>query len=550
MDSERLYQLAFAYKKTKLWKILSDIDVFAVKLSGDRIGYVNIMGFAGGPCAIGLYIGEERFNSFRRIALADPQALSRAEFQERILHLDCLQCSFESKDMLDDDEREEAKAYARSHGIRIAGKNAYPLFQKYTPNRFPSVLQTENDQADLCQALEAALELSRLLTEKTKKELGVETINNASEEMLFLECKGAEYTLGKTPLPAEYTPAFPAPKARNEIGLASLKKMPKSGIWECAIIRFPQPVQDDPEESPFFPMLLLAVESSSGYMLNVPPVLDYDGHPEELLNEFMHAFLEEKIRPIRLKARDERTFAFAEDFCKKLKVPLSVDENLPALAEAEDDFFLRFGTDQDDQLDELQELLDKLLELDEDQFHTIPEEIMDLLKSLEKQGFLPDDLAEKLERILHPRNYRPTLKRPARSFVISVSLDVGCYRHIRISGKSTLWSLHAAILDAFGFDDDHAHAFFMDNICWSDEDCYYAEGIEPELRITRMYALDSVGLSKGMKFKYIFDFGDEWTFQCKVLQILNENTDKPTVLKSKGESPEQYPDWDDEWDDE
>ncbi len=546
MNSERLYQLAFAYKKTKLWKILSDIDVFAVNLSGDRIGYVNIMGFSGGPCALGLYIGEERFNSFRRIALADPQALSREEFQERILHLDCLQCSFEKKDTLSDDEYAAAKAYAHSHGIRIAGKNAYPLFQKYTPNRFPLPLKSEDEQSDLCQALAAALELSRLLAETSKEDLGVENITSASAKTLLLECNGPKYALGKTPLPREFEPSFPAPRARNEIALASLKKMPKSGIWECAIIRFPQPVQDDPEESPFFPMLLLAVESSSGYMLNVPPVLDYDGNPEELLNEFMRALLEEQIRPIRLKARDKRTFAFAEEFCKKLKIPLNLDENLPALFEAEEEFLARFDTGWGDQLGEIQELLDKLLELDEDQFHEIPNEIMNLLESLEEQDFLPDDLAKKLDWILHPKSRRPALKHPARSFIISVSPGTGCYRHIRISGNNTLWDLHAAILDAFDFVDDHAHAFFMDNICWSDEDSYYAEGLEPELRVTHTYLLDSVGLYKGMKFKYIFDFGDEWVFQCKVLQVLNENTDEPAILKSKGENPEQYPVWEDE----
>ena len=59
MTSDKLYGLAFEYKKTRLWKVLGDMEVFAVKLSADRIGYISIMGYLGEHCALGLYIGEE-----------------------------------------------------------------------------------------------------------------------------------------------------------------------------------------------------------------------------------------------------------------------------------------------------------------------------------------------------------------------------------------------------------------------------------------------------------------------------------------------------------
>ena len=49
------------------------------------------------------------------------------------------------------------------------------------------------------------------------------------------------------------------------------------------------------------------------------------------------------------------------------------------------------------------------------------------------------------------------------SYVISVSLMTGCYRHIKVSSKDSLYQLSLAILNAFGFDNDHLDAFFMDN---------------------------------------------------------------------------------------
>lgn len=139
------------------------------------------------------------------------------------------------------------------------------------------------------------------------------------------------------------------------------------------------------------------------------------------------------------------------------------------------------------------------------------------------------------------------------SYVISVSIGTGCYRHIQISATATLFKLHQAILNAFEFDDDHMHAFFMDNKQWSQWDCYVSSKSEPTDRLTKRYSLQKVGLTKGKKFLYLFDFGDEWVFQCKVLREVDENTDIPGVIRSVGEAPEQYPnygeDWgEDEWD--
>ena len=138
------------------------------------------------------------------------------------------------------------------------------------------------------------------------------------------------------------------------------------------------------------------------------------------------------------------------------------------------------------------------------------------------------------------------------SYVISVSQRTGCYRHIRISSAATLHALHKAIIAAFAFDDDHEHAFFMDNRTWSHDSYYFSSKIRPGDQTTRKCKLEKSGLEKGDKFKYLFDFGDEWVFQCKVLQVLDEATPKPVVVRSVGEAPEQYPQFDvdfDEFDD-
>ena len=134
------------------------------------------------------------------------------------------------------------------------------------------------------------------------------------------------------------------------------------------------------------------------------------------------------------------------------------------------------------------------------------------------------------------------------SYIISVSAGKGCYRHIQINQSATLYKLHQAIIAAFEFDDDHCHAFFMDNKYWGHGDTYFSVKSDSTDRLTKSYRLERLGLEKGSQFKYLFDFGDEWWFQCKVLRTVEERTDIPKVIRSVGEPPVQYPE--EEWDEE
>lgn len=130
-------------------------------------------------------------------------------------------------------------------------------------------------------------------------------------------------------------------------------------------------------------------------------------------------------------------------------------------------------------------------------------------------------------------------------FIISVSLGAGCYRHIRIKKDVSLDTLSMAILRAFHFDDDHLHAFFMDNRAWSEADAYYHPSVSEDmerLRYSDKYKLSRV-LNVGKKFVFVFDFGDDWRFSCRVLREEEGGPDDPVaeVIRVKGDAPEQYP---------
>ena len=132
------------------------------------------------------------------------------------------------------------------------------------------------------------------------------------------------------------------------------------------------------------------------------------------------------------------------------------------------------------------------------------------------------------------------------TYVISVKMGVGLYRHIQISSKQTFQMLHLAILEAFDFNNDHAHAFFLDQPWANDHTAIYVDFMDDaQLFSSKVKLKDKLEL--GQKFIYIFDFGDEWTFHCKVNKIVEAPLNQFKVIKSVGKAPSQYG-GEEEWD--
>lgn len=142
---------------------------------------------------------------------------------------------------------------------------------------------------------------------------------------------------------------------------------------------------------------------------------------------------------------------------------------------------------------------------------------------------------------------KKTIPKQIPAAVFSVSVATGCYRHLRVPTNYKLEDFADAILWSFDFINDHAHAFFMDNRAYSDEDCYYVDYLKEndfggeDYRSTADYTIEDLKLDVGKKFKFVFDFGYDWNFQCKVLRFENSDIDDAEIIREKGESPEQYP---------
>ena len=130
-------------------------------------------------------------------------------------------------------------------------------------------------------------------------------------------------------------------------------------------------------------------------------------------------------------------------------------------------------------------------------------------------------------------------------------------REIEVPDDFSLYKLAEAVINAYGFDFDHAFGFFSTiGERYFDSDKKYElfadmedEGIEPTgAKSVKKTKVREVWKRPKDQMLFLFDYGDDWRW-IVTLERFDEKqhgATYPRVLSSKGEPPEQYPDADEE----
>ncbi|MHB1127346.1 MAG: plasmid pRiA4b ORF-3 family protein [Bacillota bacterium] len=129
------------------------------------------------------------------------------------------------------------------------------------------------------------------------------------------------------------------------------------------------------------------------------------------------------------------------------------------------------------------------------------------------------------------------------NYSFKVSLDKKTWRRVVLSAHHTLEDLHLIIQEAFEFNDDHLYCFFMDGKRWS-RNAYYSPGDDQGPYVNKV-RIGELGLEPGQEILYLFDYGDEWCFKVRLEDKSEEGPRllKPVITARAGESPDQYPMW-------
>ena len=594
MVSDCLYELALEYRKASLWKRMEEDQLFAVPLAGGRIGYASVMGAIGEHFALAVYPGEEGLRSYH--ILRSYGDFSEIEYSPALQNHVSIQVSFEAKSDLATEELAAAKDYAKRKGIRFAGKNAYPMFFKAEAGYTIWPDLTEQDQEDLAAGLRAAIEVARDKKLRYGEPGDFPGVDWKTTEIVLMKEEKGRFVRERIPMPQveEYRP--PEGTSWDELAAARIRRLPKRGVWQLGLVSVAVPISWEQSKKPILPTILAAIDMETDQLLHIRPVALYEERTHVMLNMFMQSVEEYGSRPVRIEIEDDFTEALLRSWCQSLQVKLVRKKTLAELRDAKRGLVMHLvgAGGPVSELEELSQMLDLMLELSEEELALVPPEIRQHLLEMEENMEIdlntPEWLLEKLEdlndaieaadlnRMAADRSGKGSAggrgvgsvyeREPGQMpdlCVISVSLGTGCYRHIRVPKDILLDDLADVILWAFDFVNDHAHAFFMDNHIWSEDDSYYCpEFSNPEFdlfypmyerRSTDEYRLEDTGLKKDKKFKFVFDFGDQWTFQCRVLRVSEPMTDEhqlenAEIIRSKGEPPDQYgwDDWDD-WDD-
>lgn len=506
---------------------------------------------------ITMYRGQEGIDSFRKVL-----DMKYPDFGDGMLQRKYMEVAYVSKEEVPENEYVRLEAYERDTSIYFQNKG-WPVIYKSDPYKIGDTISKPDEEADIVIMLQYTWEMSDQLKSVSKEQLGFVTFDPEAGDMEIpkIEINNGIYQISLTKVPKPVKKIFKPVMAENEVLLKKLGKIRKTGSLLCQLGGVMS--QDSLRDDGRFSIMIFAVPENSGTPLCEEKAYDYEEHPEHLLDRFLQCLSDNNYVPEKFVARDERTAAFLKDVAQKTGCGLEIRQDLPGLDQQIESYMLHhdvidYITDEDFSEEDLQDMVREMISMPNEFFRDLPGEEKETVKILLDAGVLPPDLQKELKtRLEHADQSRSKSgknkkrkragkkHKSTRSYVISVSPYTGCYRHIRVATDISLSELAAVILDAFDFwDDGHLYSFFMDNKAWSDvaeyekepdKDSFWGHG-----RKAANYTLEKALLRDDGKFLFLFDYGDEWRFSCRVLREIPESTEGYLVVRSKGDAPEQY----------
>ncbi len=313
-----LYSVAIEFKKLKPWEWMYDTDIFGVQNpKTGEIGYCCIMGRAGEHFALAVYLGSEGLDGFLKIQSEEftPHGLEDLYIQK------CLMASFENREYLEKQDYERI----RELGLRFRGQNAWPLFRSYLPGYLLWYLNRREIEF-LTLALQQAIHICKQFKKDPK--------------ML------------DSPLPGQFLVRVPekdGSKWRNEwleptdleekeiiVGnldeevLEDLNKLKHHGAWEADFFYFHEAVQDDPEERPYYPYVILWAERDTSLILNTE-VVGHDEWAAGFLRNFQENVENTTSLPTEIIVKKKELFTFLAGVTSELGIKLTLTSDLKAI---------------------------------------------------------------------------------------------------------------------------------------------------------------------------------------------------------------------------
>ncbi len=241
------------------WERMEESEIFALQPDPDSTVYfVSVMGSAGEHMAVAYYPGMESFVKFRACQSGD---LSPQDGLEEILLNGHLQAGFEPRQNLLPAEKAALKSAKRTY------RGHWPVFRSHRAARVPWPVDTQ-EAGILTKLMAATLPvLDRVVA-------GEDLLAHYDEDEFFLRGPdGADGTCRLANLPV---PRHRLQAVLDKDALDGVRRTKLNAEMELALML--SPVNDVPRgEPPYFPFLLVLVDSDRGNVLGVELLSTVDG---------------------------------------------------------------------------------------------------------------------------------------------------------------------------------------------------------------------------------------------------------------------------------
>lgn len=256
MDPEwaRLLQEADILKKLKPWQYFNSDEIFVIEEPLTKeLFYVSILGAGGSDFGIAAYIGEEGRQTLEKI-------LSNQFSDDSFFDMHCLTVSFVDRDELESFDYQLIK----ENNFSFRGKKNWIQFRSYIPGLLPWLPdfdETENLQFIIQQTIKIVEKrkngwhypllpantymLRHYTPEKKQWEESIVEIHDIEEmpaEEIFIEL--------------------------SDLDIKRIQKKKKSPVnVELDLFYLPQAIQENPDERPFYPLVVASIETQTGTVI-------------------------------------------------------------------------------------------------------------------------------------------------------------------------------------------------------------------------------------------------------------------------------------------
>jgi len=301
-----LYKAAIQVKEIAPWEWMAETDIFGVQdQETEELGFVSVMGTLGEHLSLAVYLGPQGLYKFWEF-----QQMADSASAEALLELPHLQASFEDRNELTPKDRDLIKKL----GLKFRGRQAWPMFRSYRPGFHPWYLEAAEARF-LTHALEQAVDVALRFRENS---IMLPDPDDDRYLVRVLRKDGRwEDRVRTVPLPEPKSITV----TMDVDVLKEVSRLPRSRhTLEMDFSIFPARIGERGER-PYFPYLLLVVESKSGLVLEsqfLEPEPDVEAMWGTIPARLVDRFASMGVVPRQIKVRSSLLYQLLQPLAGEL----------------------------------------------------------------------------------------------------------------------------------------------------------------------------------------------------------------------------------------